>query len=137
MPSTHYSEAALARRREKFAGAAAFPGRLRAWSETVGRTVAGTVPCEGGAVLLFSDGSFLPAGSLPDGQDTLLAAITAAREFLAQHHPEALRELDARVEAEREAMRLARMEKVVGAVETNLPRIPELGPALRALLDEK
>jgi hypothetical protein len=32
-------------------------------------------------------------------------------------------------------MRLARMEKVLGAVETNLPRVPELREELRRLLE--
>ena len=50
--------------------------------------------------------------------------------------PEAYAELDRRIAVEREAMRLARMEKVLGAVETNLPQIPELREELRRLLGD-
>ncbi|HTE21276.1 MAG TPA: hypothetical protein VK689_23165, partial [Armatimonadota bacterium] len=126
MPTTHYSEAALDRRREKFAYLEAFPGLLRDWDEAAGKTVASVVAAEDERVLVFTDGCFLIARPGPVSGDALLKAVEAARPALATHQPDALAELDRRAAAEGEAMRLARMEKVLGAVETNLPRVPEL-----------
>ena len=136
MPTTYYSEAALQRRSEKFAFAAAFPGRLASFRETEGKTIAAAAPHDEGWVLVFTDGTFIHAAPGAGSRDGLLAAILAAREALVPFHGQALDELDRRIEAEREAMRLARMEKVLGAVETNLPQIPELRSELRRVLDE-
>jgi hypothetical protein len=134
MPTTHHSEAALERRREKFEYVAAFPGLLPAWSAAVGKTVAAVVEHAEAQVVVFTDGCFLVTRRGPAAGDALLSAIDGAREALQPHHAAHLEELDRRVHAEREAMRLARMEKVLGAVENNLPQIPELRDALRDLL---
>ncbi len=134
--TTEYSEAALARRREKFAHVAAFPGMLPDWGAATGRTVA-AIASEGEArLVLFTDGCFLVSGTGPDRGDALLTVLNAAGEVLAAAQPGGWDELQQRIAAETEAMRLARMEKVLGAVETNLPRIPELRAALRALVAE-
>jgi hypothetical protein len=135
MPTTHLSEAALERRREKVALVQQFPGRLESWEEAVGRTVAGTAGPPGTTLLVFTDGTFLLAAPGSSRPDDLLAALLAARDLLAPHRHAALYELDRRVAAEQEAMRLARMEKVIGAVETNLPEIPELREALLRVLE--
>jgi len=135
MPSTHFSEAALERRREKFAYAADFPGLLHAAPEAVGKTVASVVSAGEVSVVVFTDGCFLLAAPGPASGDALLAAIQASAGALAPWRSSELAELERRVDAEQEAMRFARMEKVLGAVETNLPRVPELRDELRKLLD--
>lgn len=134
--TTEYSEAALARRREKFAHVAAFPGLLPDWDLAVGRTVDTIVSVAEGRLVLFTDGCFLVSGPGPDRGDALLTVLTAAGGVLAAAQPAGWDELQQRIAAENEAMRLARMEKVLGAVATNLPRIPELRDALRVLLAE-
>ena len=135
MPTTHYSEAALERRREKFACLEAFPGLLRDWSDARGKTVEQVVVAADERVLVFTDGCFLVARPGPVSGEALQKAVEAARPALEAHQGEALAELDRLAAAEREAMRLARMEKVLGAVETNLPQVPELREELRRLLD--
>jgi hypothetical protein len=136
MPGTEYSEAALERRREKFEYAASFPGLLASWGEAAGKTVECVSGPAEAPVVVFTDGCFLVARPGPASGDALLEAINAAREALSTHRRRELEELDRRIAAEREAMRLARMEKVLGAVETNLPHIPELRNELKRLLEE-
>jgi diglucosylglycerate octanoyltransferase len=135
MPTTHYSEAALERRREKFAYAEEFPGLLKEWREVAGKTVEAVAVAEEARVVLFTDGCFLVARPGPAAGEPLMAAIESVREALRKHRPEALDQLDRLAASEREAMRLARMEKVLGAVETNLPQVPELREELRRLLE--
>lgn len=134
MPTTHFSEAALDVRRQKQALAAALPGRLDSWTAAAGRTVAGTLPLDSGELVVFTDGAYLFARPAPLAGDALVTALLAARTLLEPHHGAVLAELERLAAAEREAMRLARMEKVLGAVETNLPQIPELRAALEKLL---
>ncbi len=134
MPATRYGEAALDRRREKLEYAASFPGLLRDWAEAAGKTVAAVAGAGESRVIVFTDGSLLVARPGPASGNELLDAIESAREALAPYRADALRELDERAAAEREAVRLARMERILGAVETNLPRVPELREELRKLL---
>jgi hypothetical protein len=137
MPSTRHSEAALERRREKLEYAASFPGMLRDWAACEGKTVERVAGTPGAPVVVFTDGTFLLAQPGAPKAEEALAALESAREALRAHHPEALAELDRRAAAEKEAMRLARMEKVLGAVESNLPRVPELRDELRRLLERE
>jgi len=126
----------MARRREKLAHAEAFPGRLTELAAAAGKTLAGSVQ-SGSAppLLVFADGTWCFAGETPQ-RGELVDALLAARELLAPHHAEALAELDRCIAAEAEAMRLGRMEKVVAAIYSNLPAIPELRDELRRVLDE-
>ena len=135
MPATHYSEAALARRQEKLDAARAFPGRIPA-ALAVGKTVAEVAGTVEEPVLVFTDGSFLLLRAHEPQGSALYDTLLGAREALAARHPAALDVLERCAEAEAEAMRLARMEKILGAVETNLPAVPELRQALFDLLDE-
>lgn len=135
MPTTHLSEAALDRRREKFQYVAEFPGLLPTWSEARGRTVAQVVSVGEAQVLVFTDGCFLVALPSPLAGEAALKVLLGAREALASHWAAEFAELDRRIAAEREAMRLARMEKVLGAVEQNLPQVPELRQELLQLLE--
>jgi|GEM_PF-263122 len=135
MPTTHHSEAALARRKEKLEFARAFPGMLTDWARAAGRTVKRVCQAPAAAVLFFTDGSFLIARPDTLSNDELLNTLDAVREELQQAQPAGFAELQRKIDAEREAMRKARMEKVLGAVETNLPAIPELRAELRLLLE--
>lgn len=135
IPTAH-SEAAMALRQRKFDFAEAFPGRLADLAAAVGKTLVGSVQMEGSATLLaFSDGTFAFADPAPL-RGELVKSLLAAREFLAAKHGAAYAELDRLIAAEAEEMRLGRMEKVIGAVRTNLPEIPELREELRRVLDE-
>ncbi len=138
MPTTHYSEAALSQRREKYEFARSFPGLLASWAEAGGKVVHGCIasgPSGEITLVCFTDGTIIPALQRTLTQDELLGALLAAHDVLASFHPEAAAELAHRVRSEREAMRKARMEKVLGAVETNMPEIPELRDELLRLLE--
>lgn len=99
--------------------------------------MARAVSVSGLLLLVFADGTYLPLppphGTTPAPAALVQALVTAA-DLLAVHHPQPVAELLRLAAAESEAARLARMEKVLGAVETNLPRIPELRSALEELL---
>jgi hypothetical protein len=135
MPSTYHSEIALQRRKDKQEFAAHFPGLLTA-DAAVGKTVARVLTVGHYQLLIFTGGGFLVTGSSHLTTEEWLALLDAAREALEPLHAEAYAELDRRIALEAEAMRLARMEKVLGAVENNLPQIPELREELRRLLEE-
>lgn len=134
---TQFSEEALARRREKAEYAAAFPGLIRDWEQAEGKAVQAVIRSGDGAVVVFADGSFLIGSPGPASSDELLRGILSARSVLSRHWTAALAELDRLIDAETRAMRLARMEKVLGAVETNMELIPELREELVKLLDGK
>lgn len=136
MPTTHHSEAALERRREKFDYVRTFPGLLAAWDQAVGKRVAQVETVGEWQLVLFEDGCFLIGALSAIRDDALFGTLQEFRNHLAAQHGSALAELDRRAALEAEAMRLARMEKVLGAVETNLPQIPELIRELRRLLDQ-
>jgi diglucosylglycerate octanoyltransferase len=136
MSEAPYSEAALARRQEKFAYAENFPGLLRDWSDAEGKRVESVAPLGEGALVLFEDGTFFHAVPGPVLGDPLLRVLEESRPALSRHRARELAELDRRIAAEQEAMRLARMEKVLGAVRTNLPHIPELREELIRLLED-
>lgn len=136
MSQAPLSEAALARRREKHEYAERFPGLLRDWSEAAGKRVECVVPAGEGVLVVFEDATFLLALPGPASGDPLLRALQEGRPALQRYRPAEVAELDRLAAAEREAMRLARMEKVLGAVRTNLPHIPELREELRRLLQE-
>lgn len=135
MPTTHLSEIALHRRRDKQEFVRQFPGLITP-ADTTGKTVEQVAEVAAVHLLLFTDGTFLVTPPPHGSVEELLALLLAARPVLEAAQPAAYAELDRLIEAEREAMRLARMEKVLGAVETNLPQIPELREELRRLLGD-
>jgi len=51
-------------------------------------------------------------------------------------HPKAYAEYDRLARLDKEALRAARLEKIIGAIENNLEQIPELKDRLRRLVDE-
>jgi hypothetical protein len=123
--------------KDKVAFAKDFPGRQTDWKAVAGKTLEAVVPFQAhgeGDVLVFTDGEFIIARQLPDTPQTLMAALEAARDVLGRFHQEAYEKLDALSARDREMRRMARMERIVDAVQNNMGEIPELRAALKALL---
>jgi len=138
MTTTSYSQSAIDRRRERLAFLERFPGFLADWQAAQGKRVLSVVPLTDGSFLVaFDDGAYLMAAAPTVSADTRQAALLAARAALEPFHAPAFAELDRLLASEREAMRFARMEKVIGAVRTNLPNIPELRDELQRVLAEE
>lgn len=124
---------------EKVAFMKAFPGLIRTWKEVHGKTVQAVEPLPGkpgAAVVVFTDGAFVVAPPLSPEPWELGEALKAARPRLAAKHRQAYAEYDRLVHKDREALRAARLEKILGAIQNNLERIPELKERLRTLVKE-
>lgn len=116
-----------------------FPGLVLAWKQTHGKTVEAVTPLPskaGAAVLVFSDGSFAVAPPLAPEPWELGEGLGAARRYLEPKHQEAYAKYDRLVRQDKEALRAARLEKILGAIQNNLEQIPELKDRLRQLVDE-
>lgn len=123
---------------EKVAYMKKFPGLTLAWNETQGKTVEAVAPLPakaGAAVLVFSDGSFAVAPAPAPEPWDLGEGLAVARRHLEPKHPEAYAQYDRLVRQDKEALRAARLEKILGAIQNNLERIPELKDRLRRLVD--
>jgi hypothetical protein len=137
--STHFSEAALAKRAERMRHIEGFPGRLADWDGAVGKIVAAVAHVPGRpeqVAVAFADGCFLVTGPAEATPQAVESALAGLRDALESRHAEAYADLDRLRAEEAEAMRLARMEKVLGAVQANLPQIPELRAELLRILGE-
>jgi len=116
-----------------------FPGLLMSWSSMEGKTLEAVAPLTGkagAAVLVCSDGSFVIAPPLAPEPWELGEGLRAARVALEPKHPKAYAEYDRLARLDKEALRAARLEKIIGAIENNLEQIPELKERLRQLVDE-
>jgi hypothetical protein len=116
-----------------------FPGLTQAWEQLRGKTLEAIAPLPskaGAAVLVFSDGSFAVAPPLAPEPWELTEGLGAARRVLESKHPDAYAEYDRLVHTDQEALRAARLEKIIGAIQNNLDQIPELKDRLRHLVDE-
>src|SRR5262245_11280025 len=112
-----YAEEAMEKRKARQAFVWAFPGRLDRWEEAVGKRVAHLhTGRDGASLVLFDDGTFLVTGAWAGSPDDLQTLFQDARALLEPHQPDAFAQLDRLLIAEAEAMRLGRMEKVLGAV---------------------
>lgn len=123
---------------EKVAFMKRFPGLLTAWDQASGKTVAAVAPMRskaGAAVLVFGDGSFAVAPPLAPEPWELTEGLDAARPLLETRHAGAFAEYDRLARQDHEALRAARLEKILGAIENNLEQIPELKDRLRRLVD--
>jgi hypothetical protein len=117
----------------------AFPGLTLSWPAVQGKTVEAVAALSGrpgGAVLVFSDGSFVVAPPIAPEPWELGEGLQAARTALEPRHPQAYRDLDRLVLQDKDAQRAARLEKIIGAIKNNLEQIPELKDRLRRLVDE-
>ncbi len=123
---------------EKVAFMKRFPGLAMGWEQVQGKTIeaVATLPSKpGAAVLVFSDGSFAVAPPLSPEPWELTEGLGAARRVLEGKHPKAYAEYDRLVRKDKEALRAARLEKILGAIQNNLEQIPELKDHLRRLVD--
>ena len=124
---------------EKVAFMKRFPGLVTDWTQLAGRTVEAVEPLAGkpGAmVLVFTDGSFVMAPPLAPEPWELGEALKSARPYLAGKHEQAYAEYDRLVQKDRDALRAARLEKILGAIHNNLEQIPELKDRLKELVKE-
>lgn len=114
-----------------------FPGLVTSWAQIEGHTVKRVVPLPakaGSAVLIFSDDRFaIVTPAEPESLD-IAAGLVAIRPFLESTYPEAYAEYDSLVVDDREAMRAARLENIIGAIQNNMKDIPELRDRLRGLM---
>ncbi len=116
-----------------------FPGLTTSWQETIGKTVEAVAPLPskaGAAVVVFSDGSFVVAPPVAPEPWELTEGLGAARGYLEPTHAAAFAEYDRLVRKDQEALRAARLEKILGAIQNNLGEIPELKDRLRRLVDQ-
>lgn len=124
---------------EKVAFMKRFPGLITSWEATARKTVESVHPLkgkEGAAVIVFTDGSFVPAPPLAPQPWELGEALHAARPDLERKHHEAYVHYDRLVAQDKEALRVARLEKIIGAIHNNLDQIPELRERLKQLVKE-
>lgn len=115
-----------------------FPGLVGSWEEVQGKTLDAVVPLPGkagAAILVFSDGSFMVVPPLAVEPWELAEGLRAARPVLEPKHRAAYAEYDRLARIDREALRAARLEKIMGAIQNNLEQIPELKDRLRRLVD--
>lgn len=124
---------------EKVAFMKQFPGLLGRWETLAGKTVEAVIPLkgkQGAAAIVFTDGSFTVAPPMATEPYELGETLAAARRLLEPKHRQAYVEYDRLVRQDKEALKAARLEKIVGAIENNLEQIPELKDRLKALVKE-
>jgi len=124
---------------DKVAFTKQFPGLLREWHACLGKTVAAVTPLtgkQGAAVVTFTDGMFLVVPPLVPEPWELGQALVDARVHLEPKHREAYQEYDRLAKKDKEALRLARLEKILGAIQNNVDQLPELKDRLKALVKE-
>lgn len=123
---------------EKVAFMKRFPGLATAWEQVPGKTIEAALPLPskpGAAVLVFSDRSFAVVPPLAPEPWELTEGLGAARRLLEPAHQDAFAEYDRLVRQDKEALRRARLDKILGAIQNNLEHIPELKDRLRRLVD--
>jgi hypothetical protein len=124
---------------EKVAFAKRFPGLLTEWRDCQGKTVEAVIPLtgrQGAAVVSFTDGTFFVVPPLAPEAWELGQALVDARSTLEPKHRSAYEEYDRLAAKDAEALRSARLEKIVGAIQNNVDRIPELKERIKALVQE-
>jgi hypothetical protein len=124
---------------EKVAFTKQFPGLRLNWDAVTGKTVEAVTPLtgkQGAAVVSFTDGSFLVVPPLAPEPWELGQALVDARKHLEPKHREAYQEYDRLAHKDKEALRSARLEKIIGAIQNNLEQIPELKDRLKNLVKE-
>ncbi len=124
---------------EKVAFAKRFPGLMAEWAACQGKTVEAVTPLtgkQGAAVITFTDGSFVIVPPMAPEAWELGQALVDARASLEPKHQAAYQEYDRLVQKDKESLRLARMEKIIGAIQNNVDQIPELKDRLKVLVQE-
>jgi diglucosylglycerate octanoyltransferase len=124
---------------EKVAFMKQFPGLAGSWEQIAGRTIESVTPLPlkpGYATLVFTDGSFIVVPPLDTQPKELGEGLTTARTLLEARHSEPYKEYDRLVKQDKDATRVARLEKIIGAIRNNLEQIPELKDRIRQLVKE-
>ncbi|MDH5625653.1 MAG: hypothetical protein OEY21_06060 [Nitrospira sp.] len=124
---------------EKVAFTKQFPGLLLEWHACSGKTVEAVTPLtgkQGAVVVTFTDGTFFVVPPLAPEAWELGQALVDARKHLEPKHRDAYKEFDRLAQKDKDALRSARLEKILGAVQNNLDEIPELKDRLKALVKE-
>ncbi len=124
---------------QKVAFAQQFPGLLLSWHACQGKTIRAVLPLTGkpGAmVIVFTDATFAIVPPLAPEPWAIGQALIDARAQLESAHRTAYEEYDRLAQKDREALRSARLEKILGAIHNNLEQIPELKDRLKELVKE-
>lgn len=124
---------------EKVAFMRQFPGLTLDWRACECKTIETVVPLTGkpsASVIVFTDGSFTIAPLLAPEPWELGQALLDARQYLEPKHREAYENFDRLSKKDKDALRSARLEKIIGAIQNNLEQIPELKDRLKELVKE-
>ena len=124
---------------EKVAFMKRFPGLLGTWEALKGKTIEAVIPLkgkQGSAAIICSAGTFTVAPPMMTEPYELGETLTAGRPLLEPKHRTAYVEYDQLAKKDKDALRKARLEKIIGAIENNLEQIPELKERLKALVKE-
>ena len=124
---------------EKVAFMKQFPGLLGSWEALKGKTIEAVIPLkgkQGSAAVICSDGTFLVAPPMAVEPYELRETLTVDRSLLRPNHAGSYQEYARLVKHDQEALRQARLEKILGAIENNLAQIPELKERLKALVKD-
>ena len=116
-----------------------FPGLLGAWEALKGKTIEAVIPLkskQGAAAIICNDGTFTVAPPMVTEPYELGETLTAGRALLEPKHRNAYVEYDRLAKQDKDALKQARLEKIIGAIENNLEQIPELKERLKALVKE-
>jgi hypothetical protein len=122
---------------EKVAFMKQFPGLLGNWEALTGKTVEAVIPLkgkQGAAAIICKDGTFTVAPPMMTEPYELGETLTVGRPLLEPKHATAYVEYDRLVTKDKDALKTARLEKIIGAIENNLEQIPELKERLKALV---
>ena len=124
---------------EKVAFMKQFPGLRGNWDSLAGKTIKAVIPLkgkQGTAVLVCSDGTFTIVPPMAPEPYELGEALKVARALLEPAHQTAYVEYDRLVKKDKDALKSARVEKILGAIHNNLEQIPELKDRLKELVKE-
>ena len=124
---------------EKVAFMKQFPGLLGNWEVLEGKTIKAVIPLkgkQGAAVLVCTDGSFTIVPAMAPEPYELGEALVVARTLLEPAHRTAYVEYDRLVKKDRDALKSARVDKILGAIQNNLEQHPELKDRLKELVKE-
>jgi hypothetical protein len=124
---------------EKVAFARQFPGLILSWDACHGKTIRSVVPLTGkpgAVVIVFTDASFTIAPPIAPEPWAIGQALVDARAQLEPTHQAVYAEYDRLVTKDKETLRGARLEKILGAIHNNLEQIPELKERLKELVKE-
>ncbi len=124
---------------EKVSYAKSFPGRLVSWEDAVGKVIKKVISIndEKQCIVMFEDSAFIFSPSLELQPALMIQLLLLGEPFLKAAHKDAYAELNRLIAEDRELQRMARMENIIGAIDNNLPQIPELKEALRIFLEKQ